>query len=266
MSDIEEKIETAPGGNSENTPILHIDNFDGPLDLLWDLIKKAKIDITEITISHITEQYLEYLKIMGKLNVRVATDFIRMASELLFYKTCALLPAGQIEDEYFIPPLPPELVQKLLEFKMFQNASRRLLEEYESSSNRYARENRLDDIIEIDDFGEVSLFDLLKAFAGVIESQKALDEKEIVFDEILISDRIEYIKSIMMKRDIIHFPEIFSVKPSRMEIVVTFMALLELARTRIVRLLQHKIFGTIRIVRHSEVGTGTIDIEGQWLP
>jgi len=251
MSDIEDKIETAPGKNSENSPILHIDNFDGPLDLLWDLIKKAKIDITEITISHITEQYLEYLKIMEKLNVRVATDFIRMASELLFYKSCALLPAGQIEDEYFIPPLPPELVQKLLEFKMFQNASRRLMEEYETSSSRYARENRLDDIIEIDDFGEVSLFDLLKAFAGVIESQKAMDEEEIVFDEILVSDRIEYIKSIMMKRDVIHFPEIFSTKPSRMEIVVTFMALLELARTKIVRLLQHKMFGTIRIVRNS---------------
>lgn len=250
MSDIEEKIETSPGENSENNPILHIDNFDGPLDLLWDLIKKAKIDITEITISHITEQYLEYLKIMEKLNVRIATDFIRMASELLFYKSCALLPAGQIEDEYFVPPLPPELVQKLLEFKMFQNASRRLIEEYETSSSRYARENRLDDIIEIDDFGEVSLFDLLKAFAGVIESQKAIEEEEIVFDEILVSDRIEFIKNIMMKRDVIHFPEIFSTKPSRVEIVVTFMALLELARTKIVRLLQHKLYGLIRIVRN----------------
>jgi segregation and condensation protein A len=251
MSDIEEKIETAPGENSENTPILHIDNFDGPLDLLWELIKKAKIDITEITISHITEQYLAYLKLMEKLNVRVATDFIRMASELLFYKSCALLPAGQIDDEYFIPPLPPELVQKLLEFKMFQNASRRLLDEFATSSNRYARENKLDDIIEMDDFGEVSLFDLLKAFAGVIESQKAMEEEEIVFDEILVGDRIEYIKSIMMKRDVIHFPEIFSAKPSRMEVVVTFMALLELARTKIVRLLQQKIYGLICIVRNS---------------
>ena len=153
-------------------PILHIDNFDGPLDLLWDLIKKAKIDITEITISTITEQYLGYLKLMEKLNVRVATDFIRMASELLFYKSCALLPAAQIEDEYFVPPLPPELVQKLLEFKKFQNASRRLIEEFEASANRYARENVYEEIIEMDDFGEVSLFDLLKAFAEVMESQK----------------------------------------------------------------------------------------------
>ncbi len=250
MSDTEEKIEAESGDNPENNPIIHIDNFNGPLDLLWDLIKKAKIDITEITISHITEQYLGYLKLMEKLNVRVATDFIRMASELLFYKSCALLPAGQIEDEYFVPPLPPELVQKLLEFKKFQNASRKLMEEFESSANRYTRENRLDDIIEIDDFGEVSLFDLLKAFAEVIESQKAVDEKEIVFDEILVSDRIEHIRNMLSKMDVIHFPDIFTAKPSRMEIVVTFMAILELARTRIIKLLQHKIFGIIRIVKH----------------
>lgn len=249
MSDIEEKIDAEPEENPENNPIIHIDNFDGPLDLLWDLIKKAKIDITEITISNITEQYLGYLKLMEKLNVRIATDFIRMASELLFYKSCALLPAGQIEDEYFVPPLPPELVQKLLEFKKYQNASRRLMQEFESSANRFARENKLDEIIEIDDYGDVSLFDLLKAFAEVIESQKVVDEKEIVFDEILVSDRIEYIKNILSKTDVLHFPEIFSARPSRMEIVVTFMAILELARTRIVRLLQHKIFGTIRIVK-----------------
>jgi segregation and condensation protein A len=252
MSDIEDKTEAAPVESGEPTPILHMENFDGPLDLLWELIKKAKIDITEITISSITEQYLGFLKLMEKLNVRVATDFIRMASELIFYKSCALLPAGQIEDEYFVPPLPPELVQKLLEFKKFQNASRRLMEEFAASADRYARVNALEEIIEIDDFGEVSLFDLLKAFAEVIESDKDIDEKEIVFDEILVSDRIEYIKSMVEKRDVVHFPDIFTARPSRMEIVVTFMAILEMARTRIIKVLQHKIFGVIRIVKHAQ--------------
>lgn len=250
MSDIQEKTEINQAEGADSNPILHIDNFNGPLDLLWDLIKKAKIDITEITISNITEQYMAYMKLMEKLNVRVATEFVRMASELLFYKSCALLPAGQIEDEYFVPPLPPELVQKLLEFKKFQNASRRLVEEYEASANRYARVNVIEDIIEVDDYGDVSLFDLLKAFAEVIESQKAAPEKEIVFDEILVSDRIEHIKKILAERDVLHFPEIFTANPSRMEIVVTFMAILELARTRIIRLLQHKVFGTIRIVKN----------------
>ena len=254
MSEMDEKIESAESGEgAENTPILHIENFDGPLDLLWDLIKKAKIDITEITISTITEQYLEYLKLMEKLNVRVATDFIRMASELLFYKSCALLPAAQIEDEYFVPPLPPELVQKLLEFKKFQNASRRLLEEFEAHANRYARENVYDEMVPLDDFGEVSLFDLLKAFAEVMESRKEVEEKEIVFDEILVSDRIDHIKRMLAERDVLHFPDIFSSRPSRIEIVVSFMAILELAKTKVVRLLQHKIFGIIRIMKYVHV-------------
>ncbi len=251
MSEGEVTNEHASPSEGEASPIIHIENFDGPLDLLWDLIKKSKIDVTEITISHITEQYLGYLKLMEKLNVRIATDFIRMASELLFYKSCALLPSASIEDEYFVPPLPPELVQKLLEFKKFQIAARGLLREYEASGDILCRENPVEDIIEIDDFGEVSLFDLLRAFAGVLEAQRAEEEREIIFDEILVSDRIDYIKALISSKEVVHFPDIFTARPSRMEIVVTFMAILEMARTRIIRLLQHRTFGVIRIVRHN---------------
>ena len=73
-------------------PELHIDNFSGPLDLLWDLIKRSKIDVTEVSLSEITEQYIAYLTVMENLNVKVATEFIWMASELLYYKSKALLP------------------------------------------------------------------------------------------------------------------------------------------------------------------------------
>ncbi|MBN2078153.1 MAG: segregation/condensation protein A [Spirochaetes bacterium] len=251
MSETDVTNELPSSGEGEASPIIHVDNFDGPLDLLWDLIKKSKIDVTEITISDITEQYLGYLTLMERLNVRVATDFIRMASELLFYKSCALLPSASIEDEYFVPPLPPQLVQKLLEFKKFQNAARRLLREYEASGDSLHRENPLEDIIEIDDFGEVSLFDLLRAFAGVMEAQRAEEEGEIIFDEILVSDRIDHIKTMLSKKEVVHFPDIFTATPSRMEIVVTFMAILEMARTRLIRLLQHRTFGVIRIVRQN---------------
>ncbi len=250
MSEIDNMNEMTSEGEDEPRPILHIDNFDGPLDLLWDLIKKAKIDVTEVSISDITEQYMEYLKLMERLNVRVATDFIRMASELIFYKSCALLPSSQIEDEYFVPPLPPQLVQKLLEFKKFQIASRRLLEEYEARADSFQRENLLEEIIEIDDFGDVSLFDLLRAFAGVMETQRAEEEREIVFDEILVSDRIEHIQKLLLEKEVVHFPDIFTVQPSRIEIVVTFMAILEMAKTRLIKLLQHKVFGVIRIVKY----------------
>ncbi|OHD69925.1 MAG: hypothetical protein A2W19_09175 [Spirochaetes bacterium RBG_16_49_21] len=228
--------------------IIHIDNFDGPLGLLWDLIKRSKIDITEVSISRITEQYLDFLRIMDRMNVSIAADFIHMASELLFYKSRALLPAAQIEDEYFVPPLPPELVQRLLEFKKFQGASRRLLEEFEASANKFTRENSLEDIVGLDDFSELSLFDLLKAFAEVMESVRKVEEKEIVFDEILVSDRMEDIKKMARDRDVLYFVDIFTASPSRMEIVVSFLAVLELARMKIIKVIQHAVYGIIRIV------------------
>jgi len=100
--------------------IIHIDNFEGPLDLLWNLIKKSKIDIIDVSLSQITEQYLKYLQLMERMNIHIASTFILMASQLVFYKSRSLLPAGEIEDEYFVPPLPPELIQKLLEYKKYQ--------------------------------------------------------------------------------------------------------------------------------------------------
>jgi segregation and condensation protein A len=232
------------GGNY----IIHIDNFDGPLDLLWDLIKRSKIDITDVSISRITEQYIEYLRIMDRMNVGIAADFIRMASELLYFKSRALLPSAQIEDEYFVHPLPPELVQRLLEFKKFQSISRRLLEEYKAGQDKFARVNIDDGPAGPDDFIELSLFDLLKAFAEVMETVGDNEEKEIVFDEILVSDRMEAIKELLRGREFLYFADIFSTRPSRMEIVVSFMAVLELARVKTVRLLQHTIYGTIRIM------------------
>src|SRR6056297_984409 len=134
-------------GVTDQKYIIHIENFEGPLDLLWSLIKKAKIDITEISLAEITEQYLQYLKLMEQLNVNIAMDFIVMASELIYYKSRVLLPGAEIDDEYFVPPLPPELVQKLLEYKKYQQASKTLWDMYEIQSDSYFRLNppRVDD-------------------------------------------------------------------------------------------------------------------------
>ena len=85
-------------GVTDQKYIIHIENFEGPLDLLWSLIKKAKIDITEISLAEITEQYLQYLKLMEQLNVNIAMDFIVMASELIYYKSRVLLPGAEIDD------------------------------------------------------------------------------------------------------------------------------------------------------------------------
>lgn len=227
--------------------IIHIDNYNGPLDLLWDLIRRSKIDITEISISSITEQYIQYLAMMEQMNIGIASEFIMMASDLLYYKSRAILPSVEIDDEYFVQPLPPDLIEKLLEYKRFQMTSRDLEERFRMQSDCFARNNVSDDIDEM--YIDVSLFDLLNAFVDVIDSQKAFEQEEIVFDEILVSDRIDYINSLLDDRDYIIFKDIFSGRLNRAEIVVSFLAILEMAKTGRVRLLQHRIFGDIKIFR-----------------
>jgi segregation and condensation protein A len=234
----------------ENKYIIHIDNFDGPLDLLWDLIKKSKIDIAEVSISGITEQYIAYLKHMEGMNIKIALEFIAMASELLYYKSKALLPGGELEDEYFTPPLPPELVQKLLEYKKYQSASELLRKEFDQASNTFTRVNVNDSAIEPDTVIEVSLYDLLKAFAGIMDSTRVIEQEEIIFDEILVSDRIDFITGKLKDNEVILFEDIFEERPTRPLIIASFLAILEMARTRLLKIVQTEVFGNIRLLRN----------------
>jgi len=249
-----EIIETEENSEESQLYEVHIDNFDGPLDILWDLIKKSKVDITEISISQITEQYINYLKVMETLNVKIATSFIWMASELLFYKSKALLPTEAMEDEYFTPPLPPELIAKLLEYKRFQKTAQLLREQYDFQADAFNRSPEpVDDLGEAEQYLEVSLFDLLKAFTTVLEHTPTAEIEEIVFDEILVSDRIEHITTILKEKDMVNFYEFFSPAPVRAEIVATFLAILEMAKTRMIKIMQNKVFGDIRISRNFKV-------------
>ena len=236
--------------DKEDSYVLHIDNFEGPLDLLWTLIKKAKLDIAEVSLSQITEQYIRYLQLMDTLNIKIATEFIWMASELLFYKSRALLPTQDMEDEYFVPPLPPELIEKLLEYKKFQQASVQLKEQYDQFADLFERKNNLEEILGSEEYIEVSLFDLLKAFADVMESQSVIESEEIVFDEILVSDKIEYITGLLKEKEMVLFSEIFSPHVNRAEVIASFLAILEMTKTAIIKIVQHKIFGDIRVVRN----------------
>ncbi len=119
--------------------VISIEKFEGPLDLLWNLIRESKLDITEVPLALVTEQYIAYLRMMENLNIQVASEFIVMASELLYYKSKALLPTGELEDEYFVPPLPPDLVERLLEYKKFQAAASSLREQFEKQSDCFYR-------------------------------------------------------------------------------------------------------------------------------
>ncbi|MBN2039491.1 MAG: segregation/condensation protein A [Spirochaetes bacterium] len=235
--------------NKENNYVLTIDNFEGPLDLLWDLIKRAKIDVTEIYISQITEQYILYLKLMEKMNVKIASEFIVMASDLLYYKSKALIPGEELEDEYFIPPLPPDLVERLIEYKKIQLTSQKLKDYYDNQADTFYRQNPEQEVIDEDYIG-ITLFDLLDAFTKILTDKVQVEQEEIVFDEILVGDRITYIADILKDKDHIRFVDLFPERPSRALLIVTFMAILEMAKHGQLKIMQHRVFGDIRILRN----------------
>ena len=230
--------------------ILNIDKYSGPLDLLWELIKKSKIDITEISISEITEQYVAFLKLMEDMDIKVASSFILMASELIYYKSRALLPADEMKDEYFVQPLPPELIQKLLEYKKFQKVSNELKYMFEVQNNVYIRNNIYENSENEELYLEVSLYELIRAFSNVLNSTEVIAPKEILFDEILVSDKIEYITEMLKDNEFIIFDRIFSKTVTKAEIIASFLAVLEMSKTGMIKVQQHRIFGDIRILRN----------------
>ncbi|MDA3901243.1 MAG: segregation/condensation protein A [Spirochaetes bacterium] len=258
MSKDAESIDDALSDSSEAAQekyVIHIDNFDGPLDLLWNLIKRSKIDIIDISISKITEQYILYLKQMEEQNVAIASEFIAMASELLYYKSKILLPSGEIEDEFFIPPLPRELVAKLLEYKRHQKSALEIKGLYEKQSESFTRENDFSKVKDDDEYTTMSLFDLLNAFVDVMSVTAPIEEREIVFDEILVSDRIDFIINFLRTKEQISFKQLFHSIPSIPEIVSTFLACLELAKMHSIKVMQHKQFGTIHLFRNFDPST-----------
>lgn len=227
--------------------VISLEKFEGPLDLLWNLIRESKLDIAEVPLALVTEQYISYLRMMESLNIQIASEFILMASELLYYKSKALLPTGEMEDDYFVPPLPPDLVERLLEYKKYQAAASSLREKFEKQSDCFFRTIEPSEIKDAEMYLEVSLFDLLKAFSDIIDSQETIEQEEIIFDEVLVSDRIAYIEAVLLGCESVLFSDLFRDNPSRAVIIASFLAILELAKMRRIKILQHRLFGEIRI-------------------
>jgi segregation and condensation protein A len=244
-----QNTEVVESVSNDERCILHIENFEGPLDLLWNLIKRAKIDIVEVSISDITEQYIGYLREIEKMDIAVATDFINMASELLYYKSKALLPRGEIDDDFFVPPLPPELVAKLLEYKKYQLSSMSLKSMYDRQSDCYVRDIPAKKPEGEGEFVTMSLFDLLNAFVEMMSKVNEVEEQEIVLDEILVTDRIMHIISILRAKEQVIFREIFTAHPTRAEVIATFLAILELAKLHHIMVKQDMTYGEIFINR-----------------
>jgi len=226
--------------------------FEGPLDLLLYLIKKDEIDIYDIPIARITEQYLAYLELMQELDISVAGDFLVMASTLIYIKSKMLLPPEpKVDGEEDLGDDPrAELIERLLEYQKFKSASQMLYSRGEIESACYTRGP-----LETDSSNpEVSttLFDLLRVFREVLKRAEAEIEMEIARDEMTIAEKLAQIQAMLEERERINVREMFEMSRSKRELIITFLALLELVKEWKIYLIQDEPFGDIFASRRAD--------------
>jgi segregation and condensation protein A len=237
----------------EDAPRIQLPLFEGPLDLLLYLIRRDKIDIHDIPIAPITRRYMEYLELMKELNLDVAGEFMVMAATLIHIKSKMLVPVSPTEAEGEEEGVDPrdELVQRLLEFQRYKEAAGVL---HQKGQIRAATWTRPDAVIPaFDDAGEemieAGLFDLISAFKELLDRRKNLVAHEVADDGKSIEERIEELLALIREGESVEFLELFAAEETKGGMIVTFLALLELIRLKMVKVYQRGVFGPIRVFR-----------------
>lgn len=251
--------------NSLNIYNIKVPVFEGPLDLLLHLIKENKVDIYDIPIAVITGQYLQYLEMMEELNLDVAGDFLVMAATLIHIKSRMLLPVDEeVPGEEEDPRL--ELIQRLLEYQTFKDASLGLREKEEEWMNIFHREPVKDEEAEAEStepelyLFDVNLFDLIGAFKKILDTAPP-EVVRITREALTVKDKISHIMEMLENHETVRFEDLFKEDRSRIQIVVTFVALLELIRLGLVRAYQENDFGNIWLINPQKKET-QIPVQG----
>lgn len=231
--------------------------FEGPLDLLLYLVKKEEVDIYEVNLTRIATQFIEYIDLMRELDLEVAGEFLVMASTLMYIKSRELLPVDQqVQAEGEEDQEDPrwELIRQLVEYKKFKDAAGRLQAREAEQENVFPR---LPARPEFEPAGpaprpDVSLFDLLAAVSNVLKRFHEKDGPRDIFeDKWTVSEKIELLREAITRRPVLRFSELFEETTSRSEVVVTFLALLELIRLKQIVVAQPAPFSEIEIHRAS---------------
>jgi segregation and condensation protein A len=230
---------------------VRLEIFEGPLDLLLYLIKRDELDIYDISLERITGQYLEYLQAFKELNIDVAGEFVVMAANLIYLKSRSLLPVDQQPPAEDVEEDDPrwDLIRQLIEYKKFKEAASQLEARAREQERIFARigDGTLPEVAPLH-LGEVGIFQLINAFQNVIKRLEARENLQEIFGEnFTVSDKIERILQTVSGGKSVRFSELFARMASRVEIVVIFLALLELIRLKQVRALQPNEFDEIEI-------------------
>jgi len=244
-----------------------LDTFEGPMDLLLHLIEKSQIDIYDIPINEITEQYLDYLAKMGDMDLEITSEFLIMAATLLEIKSKMLLPIPKNEyepEQLEMEQIDPrsELVRSLVEYRKYKYASSKLRDFEEIQSKVYYKpkedlsifDNDDSDIIEMDLDKLVLVFKNLMLKGKIKE--KTLELNEIERDDYTLEECIKKIKNKLKKNKVIRFYELFNCNTTRNEIISIFLSLLELVKSKYIVIYQKRNFDEIFIRRLKEEGDG----------
>lgn len=236
---------------------IHLENFEGPLDLLLHLIKKNEVNIYDIPISLITQQYLDAIALMQELNLDIAGEFVVMAATLIHIKSKMLLPrpetAAGVEGDAEEDPRDA-LVRRLLEHQKFKAAAELLHEREELRAAQWQRPDERVAAIAGDEYEpelEVDLFSLLSAFQAVVQRAKHRPKVLLPPEQIPVEVRIEQLLARLSETEACGFEELFADVQDRSGLIVTFLALLEMIRLKLVRVFQSGSFGAIRVYKRA---------------
>jgi len=233
---------------------VQLPQFEGPLDLLLHLCQKHELNILDIPIGLLTEKYLEYLAVMELMELDVAAEYLVMAATLAHIKSKMLLPApppGQ-EDEAALEDEgdPREaLIRRLLEYQKYKHAGEQLAARGVSGRDVFGRGMPIEEVEShgLAPLAEVPMFALVEAFQRVLDKSKVKLSHDIVADRISLSDRIGELSDLLAVRGRLQFEDLFQGVSTKFDLVVTFLALLEMTRLRMTRLFQSEPFGPLHI-------------------
>ena len=235
-----------------SVPLLKLPVYEGPLDLLLDLIRKQKINIYDIPIAQITRQYLDYLHLLEEMNIDVAGEFVFMAATLIHIKSRMLLPPDPEAPAEEQEDPRKDLVHRLLEHEQFRNAAEMLQSKRIIEDASWSQPGIVEFLEAEDEPGlAVSLFDLISAFREVIERAKKRPPLRVERDEVTVAEMIEHVKEVLLlRRHPVQLDDLLEGFLARRALIALFLALLEMVRIGAVVLRQKELFGAVTIHRN----------------
>jgi segregation and condensation protein A len=248
---------------------LQLPQFEGPLDLLLHLCQKHELNILEIPVGFVTEKYLEYLAVMDLMQLDVASDYLLMAATLTHIKSKMLLPASPSdpEDELDLEDeMDPReaLIRRLLEYQKYKEAGEQLVARGVAGRDVFVRGAATDQALVGDaPLAEVPLFALVDAFQRVLDRTKVKLSHDIVADRVSITERIAELSDMLATRRSVTFDEMFESVVSKFELVITFLALLEMARLKLTHLRQDEPLGPLHIELAAPTPEPTPNVEAE---